>query len=608
MMVMSHQYILFEENPGTGRLDDVKPATSCRCCATSTAPTTCARKRAGMNLGPYERNCRAHWATPDDPMPDDFSFQLYPDDLDRLEWYLNDAVARVPDPRHRRPVAQVINGPIPYAPDGNPLLGPMPGVPNAFEACVFTFGICAGRRRRQGAGRMGDRRPDRVGHVVLRSAPLHQPLPPTRTIPPPRASRSTATNTPSISRAHAWPAGTRNQEALAAPRPARGARRAVQRPTTAGSAPPGIAQPGDDTFRKPPRRPSGTAKAPGGRASRAECLRRHATPPASSTCPASRASACRARARRRMALDRIITGARAETRPYRPRLLRRRQGPHRHRNVRSWRSAEDLFFLITAADRPAGTTSSGCGSTCRKSTDITLEDVDRDASPARSSPARTPAPSSPMLSDADLSPCPGSPTSRCRSPAAGASSCASPSPASSAGKSTPRSRTPPTIFDAVWAAGQKHGLKPFGMDALDSSAASKRATAPGSGDLSTDYTILQGGLERFVELGRSRPSRARPRCSARSMQGVTKRFVTLAVDAGDCDAPYMSTLWHDGKVVGETTSGNWGYRHRVHKSIALGMLQRRPRRHPARRSRSRSTASVSRRLFSRTTAALRPQQ
>jgi dimethylglycine dehydrogenase len=39
---------------------------------------------------------------------------------------------------------QDINGPIPYAPDGNPLIGPMPGVPNAFEACVFTFGIAQG--------------------------------------------------------------------------------------------------------------------------------------------------------------------------------------------------------------------------------------------------------------------------------------------------------------------------------------------------------------------------------------------------------------------------------------------------------------------------------
>jgi dimethylglycine dehydrogenase len=52
---------------------------------------------------------------------------------------------------------------------------------------------------------------------------------------------------------------------------------------------------------------------------------------------------------------------------------------------------------------------------------------------------------------------------------------------------------------------------------------------------------------------------------------VSKRFVTLTVEAGDCDAPYMSTLWHDGVVVGETTSGGWG--HRIGKSIALGMVR-----------------------------------
>ena len=47
--------------------------------------------------------------------------------------------------------------------------------------------------------------------------------------------------------------------------------------------------------------------------------------------------------------------------------------------------------------------------------------------------------------------------------------------------------------------------------------------------------------------------------------------MTLVIEAGDCDAPYMSTLWHDGQVVGETTSGGWG--HRVNASIALGMLR-----------------------------------
>ncbi|MEK6205068.1 MAG: dimethylglycine dehydrogenase, partial [Amylibacter sp.] len=43
------------------------------------------------------------------------------------------------------------------------------------------------------------------------------------------------------------------------------------------------------------------------------------------------------------------------------------------------------------------------------------------------------------------------------------------------------------------------------------------------------------------------------------------------VDAGDYDAPYMSTLWDGDTVVGETTSGAWGYR--INASVALGMVR-----------------------------------
>ncbi|MDC0062608.1 FAD-dependent oxidoreductase [Candidatus Puniceispirillum sp.] len=98
------------------------------------------QEKDGLLLGPYEKNCRAHWLEADDRMPDDFSFQLYNDDLERLEWYIEDACARVPL-LGTAGITRVVNGPIPYTPDGLPLIGPMPGVQNAFEACVFTFGI-----------------------------------------------------------------------------------------------------------------------------------------------------------------------------------------------------------------------------------------------------------------------------------------------------------------------------------------------------------------------------------------------------------------------------------------------------------------------------------
>ena len=125
------------------------------------------------------------------------------------------------------------------------------------------------------------------------------------------------------------------------------------------------------------------------------------------------------------------------------------------------------------------------------------------------------------------------------------------------------------VFDAIWEAGQPHGLKPFGMFALDSLRIEKGYRA-WKGDLSTDYTILQGGLERFVKW--DKPDFVGKAALQKEKQaGVTKTFATLVVDAGDCDAPYMSTIWKDGAIVGETTSGGWG--HRVDKSIALAMVR-----------------------------------
>ena len=124
----------------------------------------------------------------------------------------------------------------------------------------------------------------------------------------------------------------------------------------------------------------------------------------------------------------------------------------------------------------------------------------------------------------------------------------------------------PAIWDAVTGA----GAKPFGMWALNSLRIEKGYRA-WKGDLSTDYSLLEGGLDRFVKLDKPQNFPGKAALQNEKQRGVKKRFVTLTVDAGDADAPYMSTLWHGGQVVGETTSGGWGYR--VGKSIALGMLR-----------------------------------
>ena len=127
----------------------------------------------------------------------------------------------------------------------------------------------------------------------------------------------------------------------------------------------------------------------------------------------------------------------------------------------------------------------------------------------------------------------------------------------------------PWVWDTLIASGAPHGLRPFGMFALDSLRIEKGYRA-WKGDLSTDYTVLQGGLERFVKWDKPYFV-GKAALQAEKQRGVTKRFATLKVDAGASDAPYMSTCWKDGEVVGETTSGAWGYR--VGHSVALAMLR-----------------------------------
>jgi len=124
----------------------------------------------------------------------------------------------------------------------------------------------------------------------------------------------------------------------------------------------------------------------------------------------------------------------------------------------------------------------------------------------------------------------------------------------------------PAIYQAILAA----GAKPFGMWALDRLRLEK-GYRTWKGDLSTDYSMFEGGLERFVKLDKPQDFPGKAALQNEKQQGTTKRFTTLIIEAGDQDPPYMSTIWHGNEVVGEVTSGGWGYR--INKCIGLGMVR-----------------------------------
>ena len=95
------------------------------------------QERHGFILGPYEWQATPMWL---DGLPDDFANSLWPDDLERLEPYVAQACARVPALASAG-VRRVVNGPIPYSPDGYPYVGPAHGLRGFYHANTFSFGI-----------------------------------------------------------------------------------------------------------------------------------------------------------------------------------------------------------------------------------------------------------------------------------------------------------------------------------------------------------------------------------------------------------------------------------------------------------------------------------
>ena len=549
MMVMSHQYLLFEEvdavrdwSAQAGRklplLRDVDSSYYLR------------QEKNGFNLGPYERNCRAHWVQPGDPMPEDFSFQLYPDDLDRLEWYIEDALARVPL-LGQAGVSKVINGPIPYAPDGLPLLGPMPGVPNAFEACVFTFGIA----QAGGAGKvlaewitegqtewdMWSCDPRRYTDYTDREYCIEKGIE--------VYGHEYAMHFPW----HRWPAApNRKQSALHSRLEQAGAQFGAYNGWERANY---FAKPGDDTSEEATQTWARSGPWQPRIAEECAAVRDHAGVIAISGFTRLKVAGPGARAH----VDRLTC-----SRLPQPGRVGLAYFPDTRGRILTEMSvipeSDEALLLITAGtaqwhDRDVLLQGAPDG--------VTITDLSADHDCLLLTGPQARAILAP-LTDGDLA----LPWLSAQS----ANVCGVPCQlmrVSFAGELGWEIHCPADQAPVIWDALARAGVTPFGMWALNALRIEKGYRA-WKGDLSTDYSILQGGLERFVDW--SKPEfTGKAAMLAEKEAGPNRRFVLLQVQAGDCDAPYMSTLWHQGDIVGETTSGAWGYR--VNHSVALGMLR-----------------------------------
>ncbi len=93
-----------------------------------------------LAIGGWEQNTRK--VNPEQGFPWDHERHLFDGDMDRLEEFLEPALKRLPI-LGELGIRTIINGPIPIYPDGEPIMGPVPGLDNFFAACAFTSGIAA---------------------------------------------------------------------------------------------------------------------------------------------------------------------------------------------------------------------------------------------------------------------------------------------------------------------------------------------------------------------------------------------------------------------------------------------------------------------------------
>jgi dimethylglycine dehydrogenase len=125
------------------------------------------------------------------------------------------------------------------------------------------------------------------------------------------------------------------------------------------------------------------------------------------------------------------------------------------------------------------------------------------------------------------------------------------------------------IFDAIMDAGKEFNIKPYGIRAMDSLRIEK-SYKYWRGDLFTEYSAWESGLDRFIHLNKGEFI-GREALVRQQQQGVPRKFVTIEVDAKESDPWGNEPLFIGKKMVGRTTSGAYGYA--VGRSLAVGYVK-----------------------------------
>jgi dimethylglycine dehydrogenase len=133
ILAMEHQYLITEDIPNL-------PAEELPHLIDFEGEIYLRQERKGVLLGTYEQG-GVPWSPKNTPW--NFSAELLPPDLDRIATNLEVGFQHFPALADAG-IKQIINGPFTFAPDGNPLVGPVRGMRNYWVACGVMAGFSQG--------------------------------------------------------------------------------------------------------------------------------------------------------------------------------------------------------------------------------------------------------------------------------------------------------------------------------------------------------------------------------------------------------------------------------------------------------------------------------
>lgn len=126
-----------------------------------------------------------------------------------------------------------------------------------------------------------------------------------------------------------------------------------------------------------------------------------------------------------------------------------------------------------------------------------------------------------------------------------------------------------SLYETLADAGADLGLKPFGMRAMMSLRLEK-FFGSWMREYSPDYTPGETGMDRFVSYNKPADFIGKAAAAREKAEGVSRKLCAFVVDASDADVHAYEPIFVNGTVAGFVTSG--GYAHYSQKSVALGFL------------------------------------